>query len=148
MKIILASAIHIKYSNIISKLIDESAKTRGTGIARRSPAYIKEKILSGNSVIATNDKEFAGFCYIEVWDHGKYVAHSGLIVSPNYRKRGIGKKIKEKVLDLSLKKYPHLLRQTPEPRRTEGFAPSPGPSRSRAPYAQRRQADRSPRAPA
>ena len=106
MKIILASAIHINYSNLISKLIDESAKTRGTGIARRSPSYIKEKILSGNSVIAVNNKDFAGFCYIEVWGHGKYVAHSGLIVSPNYRKRGIGKKIKEKVLELSLKKYP------------------------------------------
>ena len=106
MKIILASAIHINYSNLISKLIDESAKTRGTGIARSSPSYIKEKILSGNSVIAVNNKDFAGFCYIEVWGHGKYVAHSGLIVSPNYRKRGIGKKIKEKVLELSLKKYP------------------------------------------
>ena len=114
MKIILASAIHINYSKLISKLIDESAKTRGTGIARRSPSYIKEKILSGNSVIAVNNKDFAGFCYIEVWGHGKYVAHSGLIVSPNYRKRGIGKKIKEKVLELSLKniqiqKYLELL---------------------------------------
>ena len=86
MKIILANAVHIIYSELISKLIDESAKTRGTGIARRSPAYIKEKILSGNSIIAVNKNEFAGFCYIEVWGHGKYVAHSGLIVSPNYRK--------------------------------------------------------------
>ena len=107
MKIILANAVHIIYSELISKLIDESAKTRGTGIARRSPVYIKEKILSGNSIIAVNKNEFVGFCYIEVWGHGKYVAHSGLIVSPNYRKKGIGKLIKKKVLQLSLKKYPN-----------------------------------------
>ena len=102
----LANAEHIEYSKLISKLIDESAKIRGTGIARRSPMYIKEKILSGNSVIALDKNNFAGFCYIEAWEHGKYVAHSGLIVSPKYRNMGIGKKIKKKVLELSLKKYP------------------------------------------
>ena len=102
----LANAEHIEYSKLISKLIDESAKIRGTGIARRSPMYIKEKILSGNSVIALDKNNFAGFCYIEAWEHGKYVAHSGLIVSPKYRNMGIGKKIKKRVLELSLKKYP------------------------------------------
>ena len=102
----LANAKHIIYCNLISKLIDKSAKNRGTGIARRSPVYIKEKILSGNSIIALDKNNFAGFCYIEAWEHEKYVAHSGLIVSPKYRKMGIGKKIKKKVLELSLKKYP------------------------------------------
>ena len=105
MTIKLANAKHIVYSKLISKLIDESAKNRGTGIARRSPLYIKEKILSGNSVIALDKNNFAGFCYIEAWEHGKYVAHSGLIVSPKYRNMGIGKKIKKKVLELSLKNF-------------------------------------------
>ena len=57
----MANAVHIIYSELISKLIDESAKTRGTGIARRSPAYIKEKILSGNSIIAVNKNEFVEY---------------------------------------------------------------------------------------
>ena len=96
----LAKAKHIVHSKLISKLIDESAKNRGTGIARRSPVYIKEKILSGNSVIALDKNNFAGFCYIEAWEHGKYVAHSGLIVSPKYRNMGIGKKIKKKEKEL------------------------------------------------
>jgi GNAT superfamily N-acetyltransferase len=47
-----------------------------------------------------------GFCYIEVWGHGKYVAHSGLIVSPEFRGQGLAKKIKKKVFELSLEKYP------------------------------------------
>ena len=102
----LANAEHIEYSKLISKLIDESAKIRGTGIARRSPMYIKEKILSGNSVIALDENNFAGFCYIEAWEHGKYVAHSGLIVNPKFRGKGLAKKIKRKIFNLSKKKFP------------------------------------------
>ena len=92
MQIILAKAKHIKYSKTISSHIDQAAKVRGTGIARRTPEYISKKIENGNAVIAIDNNIFAGFCYIEVWGHGKYVAHSGLIVSPNYRKQGLAKK--------------------------------------------------------
>jgi GNAT superfamily N-acetyltransferase len=79
---------------------------RGTGIARRSPEYISKKMEVGNAVIAIENNEFAGFCYIEVWGHGKYVAHSGLIVSPEHRGKGLAKEIKQKVFDLSLEKFP------------------------------------------
>ena len=104
MQIILAKAKHIKYSKTISSHIDQAAKVRGTGIARRTPKYISKKIENGNAVIAIDNNIFSGFCYIEVWGHGKYVAHSGLIVSPDYRKQGLAKN-KEKVFELSLKKY-------------------------------------------
>ena len=94
MDILIASSKHIKYCNVISKAISSSAKVRGTGIALRSSEYIKTKIENNNAIIAVNNNEFAGFCYIEVWGHGKYVAHSGLIVSPEYRGKGLAKKIK------------------------------------------------------
>ena len=106
MKILRAKAEHIMYSKQISLCIDESAKVRGTGIARRTPKYIATKIENGNAVIALDEDKFAGFCYIEVWGHGKYVAHSGLIVSPEYRGKGLAKKIKKEVFDISLKQYP------------------------------------------
>ena len=106
MNIIRANAEHIRYAKTVSACIDESAKSRGTGIARRTPEYIHEKMLNGNAVIALDHEEFAGFCYIEVWGHGKYVAHSGLIVAPKYRDQGLAKKIKREVFELSLKKYP------------------------------------------
>ena len=51
---------------------------------------------SGNAVIAIDNDEFAGFCYIEVWGHGKYVAHSGLIVSPKHKRKRISKNNQEK----------------------------------------------------
>ena len=61
---------------------------------------------NGNAVIALEEGVFAGFCYIEVWGHGKYVAHSGLIVAPEFRGKGLAKKIKKEVFELSLEKYP------------------------------------------
>ena len=54
----------------------------------------------GNAVIALDGDRCAGFCYIEIWGHGKYVAHSGLIVARQYRGKGIAKKIKKTEIEL------------------------------------------------
>ena len=80
---------------------------RGTGIAKRSPEYIETKIDEGKAVIAvTKDGTWVGFCYIETWSHGEYVANSGLIVAPAFRKSGVAKAIKQKIFNLSRTKYP------------------------------------------
>ena len=85
----------------------ESAKARGTGIAKRSPDYIQLKMEEGKAVIATTpDGTWVGFCYIESWEHEKFVANSGLIVAPAFRKSGVAKEIKNKVFALSRESYP------------------------------------------
>ena len=95
------------YSTIITDEMAASAAARGTGIARRTPEYINEKIDEGKAVIAvTQDGIWVGFCYIETWSHGEYVANSGLIVSPPFRKSGVAKSIKQKIFSLSREKYP------------------------------------------
>ena len=84
-----------------------SAKARGTGIAQRTPDYITAKILEGKAVIAlTKENDWVGFCYIEAFGHDKYVANSGLIVAPAFRKTGIAKTIKKRIFALSREKYP------------------------------------------
>src|SRR6187397_2817094 len=61
----------------------------------------------GKAVIAvTEDGTWVGFCYIEAWEHGKYVANSGLIVAPAFRKTGVATEIKRKIFALSREKYP------------------------------------------
>ncbi|MBI1769934.1 MAG: GNAT family N-acetyltransferase [Bacteroidetes bacterium] len=86
----------------------ESAKARGTGIAKRSPEYVKLKMEEGKAVIALTDTgEWVGFCYIESWQHEKFVANSGLVVSPAFRKHGVATMIKKKIFALSRKKYPN-----------------------------------------
>ncbi|MFM1878555.1 MAG: hypothetical protein RLZZ241_1421 [Bacteroidota bacterium] len=106
MNIGIADASHVKYAQIICDTIAESAKIRGTGIAKRTPEYVIKKMKDGNAVIAVDGNQFAGFCYIEAWGHQKYVANSGLIVHPDFRNQGLAKKIKKAIFDLSRKKYP------------------------------------------
>lgn len=84
-----------------------SAKSRGTGIAQRSPEYLQLKMSEGKAVIAiTAEGNWVGFCYIEAWDHERFVANSGLIVSPEYRASGVAKSIKRKIFELSRLTYP------------------------------------------
>ncbi len=105
-KIVIANNNHLKYAQEICDVISDSAKVRGTGIAKRTSDYIEGKMINGNAIIAIHDDKFAGFCYIEVWGHEKYVAHSGLIVHPDFRNKGLAKRIKEFTFNYSLKKYP------------------------------------------
>lgn len=106
MKVVIADTSHIKYAQIICDTIAESAQVRGTGIARRTPEYVATKMENGNAVIALDGDKFAGFCYIEKWSHGKFVANSGLIVHPDYRNQGLAKKIKQKIFEHSRNKFP------------------------------------------
>ena len=107
MEILIANKSHFKYASVISDTITESAQVRGTGIAKRTPEYIQKRLENGNAVIALDGDKFAGFCYIEVWGHEKFVANSGLIVHPEYRNQGLAKKIKKKIFELSKKKFPN-----------------------------------------
>lgn len=107
MKIVIANKSHSKYATIICKTIEDSADVRGTGIAKRTLENIITKLENENAVIALDGDKFVGFCYIETWNHGKFVANSGLIVHPDYRGQGIAKKIKRSVFNLSRTKFPN-----------------------------------------
>ena len=104
--ILVTDASHEHYAEAICDLIADSAKARGTGIAKRKPEYIRGKITKGNAVIALQGETLAGFCYIETWSHGEYVANSGLIVNPQFRKMGLAKAIKRRIFQLSQEKFP------------------------------------------
>ncbi len=105
--VIVAGPEHADYAQEICDMIEESAKARKTGIAKRTPEYIIKKLNNGDAVIALQGNRLAGFCYIETWSHGQYVANSGLIVNPNMRKAGLGREIKLKAFNLARDKYPY-----------------------------------------
>lgn len=105
--IAIATERDLQYAPEICLALEAASWVKGTGIARRSEAYIKSKILEGKAVIAcTREGNFAGFCYIESWGHKKYVANSGLIVLEAYRGMGLAGRIKKMALELSMKKFP------------------------------------------
>ena len=88
------------YAEEICRLIEESAKVRGTGIAKRDPKYIRKKLEQGDAVVAYYGTKLAGFCYMETWGHGRYVSNSGLIVNPELRQHGLARKIKKMAFDI------------------------------------------------
>ncbi|MEL6388612.1 MAG: GNAT family N-acetyltransferase [Bacteroidota bacterium] len=95
-----------RYADIISQWYVQSSKERGTGIAQRTPAYLREKISSGNAIIAFVKEELAGFCYVEVFSSGDYVSNSGLIVHHDFRGRGLAKAIKGVAFNHARDTYP------------------------------------------
>lgn len=102
-----ATEADVGYAAEIVKEIEDSAKIRGTGIAKRTPEYVSGKMTEGKAVIALSQSgEWAGFCYIEAWGHERFVANSGLIVSHKFRGHGLAKQIKATTFKLSRKKYP------------------------------------------
>lgn len=101
-----ADSSHEKYAQNVCAMIEDAARLRGTGIAKREPEYINKKIQEGKAVIALDGEKVVGFCYIESWQGHKFVANSGLIVHPDYRETGLAKQIKSKTFELSIKKFP------------------------------------------
>lgn len=103
----IASKKHFIYAQSICTMMEEAAKVRGTGIAKRTPEYLIRKMEEGKAVIVVHEDATIGFCYIESWGGQQYVANSGLIVHPDYRGYGLAKKIKKAIFKLSRKKYPN-----------------------------------------
>ena len=105
--VVVADASHTKYADEICEEVFISARERGTGIARRTPEYVSEKMLAGKAVIAVaEDGRFAGFSYIETWGGKQYVANSGLIVAHDFRGIGLAMRIKTRIFQLSRELFP------------------------------------------
>lgn len=105
-KIFVADESHIKYVDTILSTIEAAAKVRGTGIAKRNPEYVKQKMREGKAVIALYGEEFAGFSYIETWGGKHYVTTSGLIVPEKFRGLGLAKRIKHVTFSLARMRWP------------------------------------------
>ena len=102
-----ASEKHLVYVDQILEAIENAAKVRGTGIARRKAEYLAQKIKEAKAVIALHGERFAGFSYIETWEHKRYVTTSGLIVHPDFRGLGVSKKIKDLTFSLARTRWPN-----------------------------------------
>lgn len=106
-EVIVAGEEHTRYVEEILDTINRAAKVRGTGIAKRSPDYVKQKMLENKAVIALCNGEFAGFSYIESWSNKQFVANSGLIVANKYRGIGLASRIKRRIFELSRERFPN-----------------------------------------
>ena len=105
-RVLVASEDHVGYVEEILDTINRAAKVRGTGIAKRSPEYVRQKMLERKAVIALYEGRFAGFSYIECWSNKQFVANSGLIVANDFRGLGLATRIKRRIFRLSREMFP------------------------------------------
>ncbi|MDE5705531.1 GNAT family N-acetyltransferase [Muribaculum sp.] len=105
-QVLVASEDHVGYVEEILDTINRAAKVRGTGIAKRSPEYVRQKMLERKAVIALYEGRFAGFSYIECWSNKQFVANSGLIVADDFRGLGLATRIKRRIFRLSREMFP------------------------------------------
>ena len=106
-RIVVAEAAHEIYVDTILATIEEAAKKRGTGIAKRTHEYVATKMKEAKAILALDGDKFAGFSYIETWGNKHYVTTSGLIVHPDYQGRGVAKRIKDYTFTLARIRWPH-----------------------------------------
>ena len=105
-EVVVAGEDHVRYVDEILDTITRAAKVRGTGIAKRSPEYVKQKMLEQKAVVALYHGRFAGFSYIESWSNKQFVANSGLIVADEFRGIGLAMRIKRRIFSLSREMFP------------------------------------------
>lgn len=107
--VVVADEKHYPLAEEICQMIEDAARKRGTGIAKRSPDYIRQKMEEGKAIVAIEERTGAvgGFCYIEAWQEKGYVANSGLIVNEDYRHQGLAMRIKKRAFELTREKYPN-----------------------------------------
>ena len=106
-EVLVAGPEHEVYVDTILKTIEEAAKVRGTGIAKRTHDYLATKMKEGRGGGALAGNRFAGFSYIETWGNKQYVTTSGLIVHPDFRGLGVAKRIKDMTFSLARTRWPH-----------------------------------------
>ena len=58
-KIEVAGEQHLRYVDEILQTIESAAKVRGTGIAKRKPEYVAQKMMEAKAVIALCGERFA-----------------------------------------------------------------------------------------
>ncbi|QMW00332.1 GNAT family N-acetyltransferase [Spirosoma foliorum] len=106
-RISIASREHLSQADSICRQMALSAQSRGTGIAGRSPESIRKKMEEGKAIIATlPNGQWIGFTYLDVWEEGKFVSQSGLIVDPAFRQHGVARRLKYALFTLSRRLFP------------------------------------------
>ena len=98
---------HIRLAPQVVELIKKAHDEPGAALSLRSQSEIEQKIRDGKAVIATTELGIViGFLYISPWQSGKFVSTSALVVSPEFRGRGIATQLKIESLNLIKRSYP------------------------------------------
>ena len=83
-----------------------AAAARDNDIAERSVEWLEKKISMDRAVLALHGEELVGFGYWSEWEEGAFISHSGLVVRPDMRGRGLGRDLKQLLVESSKATFP------------------------------------------
>ena len=75
-------------------------------IARRTPEWLAAKIEKRRAAVALDGETLVGFGYWSAWEGDAFVSHSGLVVSPEVKGRGVGRLLKAVLFDSTRRQLP------------------------------------------
>lgn len=115
----------------IQGLIRE-AHEAGAIIALRSSDYLAHAIRDRRAVVVVRHGTLVGFATAHPWESERYVSHSAMVVSPELRGRGLARRMKIALVELSRKRWPNaailsltLSPQVEQMNKSFGFEPVP-----------------------
>ncbi|MSR46059.1 MAG: GNAT family N-acetyltransferase [Planctomycetes bacterium] len=89
----------------IQGLIRE-AHEAGAIIALRSSDYLADAIRDRRAVVVLRGGQLVGFATAHPWESGRFVSHSAMVVAPEVRGRGLSRKMKHALIELSRQRWP------------------------------------------
>ncbi|MBM4014504.1 MAG: GNAT family N-acetyltransferase [Planctomycetes bacterium] len=89
----------------IAGLIRE-AHEAGAIIALRSEEYLADSIRERRAVVVMRAGELVGFATAHPWENGRFVSHSAMVVAPALRGRGLSRRMKLALVELSRLRWP------------------------------------------
>jgi len=94
------------HADAAAALIDEAAREHD--VARREAQFLRAKLATGRAAVALSGtgSELVGFGYWSEWEDGRFVSHSGLVVRPDHRGMGLGRRLKLVLFDASRRRFP------------------------------------------
>ena len=95
----------VAYVERIQSLIAEAAES-GAIIAERSAEYLEQAIRARHAVVVLRGDLLVGFATAHAWQDETFVSHSAMVVAPAFRGRGLARRIKKKLIDLSRRRWP------------------------------------------
>jgi len=104
-RVLFAREEHVRHAPRATALLRWAAQ-EGAAVAARTPSYLARLMRERKAVLALARGRLVGFAFLQVWDGGAFVSHSGLVVDPAYRGAGVARALKEKTLVLTRRRFP------------------------------------------
>lgn len=84
----------------------QEAREAGSIIAVHDEEFLETGLRERRAVLALRGELVVGFGIAHAWQQDQFVSHTALVVSPQFRGRGLGRRMKDLLIQLSRRRWP------------------------------------------